>query len=57
MKILGIVALCFAAVQPAWAQESGPEQLVQRITDEVMAAIQELTGQVEAGVYNERPID
>jgi phospholipid transport system substrate-binding protein len=40
MKILGIVALCFAAVQPAWAQESGPEQLVQRITDEVMAAIQ-----------------
>ena len=26
-------------------------------TDEVMAAIQRLTGQVEAGVYNERPID
>ena len=27
------------------------------VTDEVMAAIQELSGQVEAGVYNERPID
>jgi 1-acyl-sn-glycerol-3-phosphate acyltransferase len=26
-------------------------------TDEVMAAIQELSGQVEAGVYNERPMD
>ena len=26
-------------------------------TDEVMAAIQRLTGQEEAGVYNERPID
>src|SRR5262245_28821675 len=25
MKILGIVAVCFAAVQPAWAQEPGPE--------------------------------
>ena len=27
------------------------------VTDEVMAAIQRLTGQEEAGVYNERPID
>jgi 1-acyl-sn-glycerol-3-phosphate acyltransferase len=27
------------------------------VTDGVMAAIQELSGQVEAGVYNERPID
>jgi len=27
------------------------------VTDEVMAAIQELTGQVEAGVYNERPFE
>ena len=27
------------------------------VTDEVMAAIQKLTGQVEAGIYNERPID
>lgn len=26
-------------------------------TDEVMAAIQRLTGQVEAGIYNERPIE
>jgi len=26
-------------------------------TDEVMAAIQRITGQVEAGIYNERPID
>ncbi|MXG91645.1 1-acyl-sn-glycerol-3-phosphate acyltransferase [Nocardioides sp. YIM 123512] len=27
------------------------------VTDEVMAAVQRLTGQVEAGVYNERPVD
>ena len=27
------------------------------VTDEVMAAIQRLTGQEEAGVYNERPVD
>jgi 1-acyl-sn-glycerol-3-phosphate acyltransferase len=26
-------------------------------TDRVMTAIQALTGQVEAGVYNERPVD
>jgi 1-acyl-sn-glycerol-3-phosphate acyltransferase len=26
-------------------------------TDEIMAAIQKLTGQEEAGIYNERPID
>jgi 1-acyl-sn-glycerol-3-phosphate acyltransferase len=26
-------------------------------TDEIMAAIQELTGQDEAGIYNERPIE
>jgi 1-acyl-sn-glycerol-3-phosphate acyltransferase len=26
-------------------------------TDEIMAAIQQLTGQEEAGIYNERPID
>src|SRR5436190_23134720 len=40
MKILVIVALsCAAWVNPAWAQEAGPEQLIQRITDEVMAAI------------------
>jgi 1-acyl-sn-glycerol-3-phosphate acyltransferase len=26
-------------------------------TDEVMAAVQRLTGQVEAGVYNERPVE
>jgi 1-acyl-sn-glycerol-3-phosphate acyltransferase len=26
-------------------------------TDEVMAAIAKLTGQVEAGIYNERPIE
>jgi phospholipid transport system substrate-binding protein len=48
MKILGIVALsCAALVNPAGAQEAGPEQLIQRITDEVMAAIhsdQELAG-------------
>src|SRR3954451_24599568 len=41
MKIFVIVALsCAAWVNPAWAQEAGPEQLIQRITDEVMAAIQ-----------------
>jgi phospholipid transport system substrate-binding protein len=41
MKILGIVFLsCAALVNPAWAQDAGPEQLIQRITDEVMAAIQ-----------------
>jgi phospholipid transport system substrate-binding protein len=42
MKIVqGVVAFAFAAcVGLAWAQEPGPEQLVQRITDEVMAAIQ-----------------
>jgi phospholipid transport system substrate-binding protein len=41
MKILRVVALSFAAFgNPAWAQEPGPEQLVQRITDEVLAAIQ-----------------
>src|SRR4029077_14466735 len=41
MKILGIVALSFAVLaDPAWAQEAGPEALIQRITDEVMAAIQ-----------------
>ena len=28
-----------------------------QVTDEVMAAIQQLTGQVEAGIYNERPAD
>ena len=28
-----------------------------QVTDEVMAAIQRLTGQVEAGIYNERPVD
>ena len=27
------------------------------VTDEVMTAIQRLTGQVEAGIYNERPIE
>ena len=27
------------------------------VTDEVMAAIAKLTGQVEAGVYNERPVE
>ena len=26
-------------------------------TDEVMAAIQRMTGQVEAGIYNERPVE
>lgn len=42
MKIVqGTSALAFAAcVGLAWAQEPGPEQLVQRITDEVMSAIQ-----------------
>jgi len=41
MKILGIVALsCAALANPASAQDPGPEQLIQRITDEVMAAIQ-----------------
>ena len=27
------------------------------VTDEVMAAIQRITGQVDAGIYNERPIE
>ena len=27
------------------------------VTDEIMAAIQELSGQEPAGVYNERPLD
>ena len=27
------------------------------VTDEIMAAIQELSGQEPAGVYNERPVD
>jgi 1-acyl-sn-glycerol-3-phosphate acyltransferase len=27
------------------------------VTDEVMAAIQKVTGQVEAGIYNERPVE
>jgi 1-acyl-sn-glycerol-3-phosphate acyltransferase len=34
-----------------------PGRARREVTDEVMAAIQGLTGQVEAGVYNERPID
>ena len=35
-----IIALCFvAAASPAWAQELGPEQLVQGITEEVFTAI------------------
>lgn len=42
MKIVrGIVGLGFTAcVSLAWAQEPGPEQLIERITDEVMTAIQ-----------------
>ena len=37
---------------------AGPHGRARRdATDEVMAAIAKLTGQVEAGVYNERPID
>src|SRR5262245_21801528 len=42
MKILqGILGLCLTACAGlACAQEAGPEQLVQRITDEVMEAIQ-----------------
>ena len=39
--VQGTVALAFAAcLRLAWAQEPGPEQLIQRITDEVMTAIQ-----------------
>src|SRR4051812_7891904 len=34
-----------------------PGRARREATDEVMAAIQKLTGQEEAGVYNERPID
>jgi 1-acyl-sn-glycerol-3-phosphate acyltransferase len=34
-----------------------PGRARREVTDEVMAAIQRLTGQEEAGVYNERPID
>jgi len=42
MKIVQrAIAFAFTAcVGLAWAQEPGPEQLIQRITDEVMAAIQ-----------------
>src|SRR5512138_408779 len=42
MKILPILSALFLAawMNLAWAQEAGPEQLIQRITDEVMAAIQ-----------------
>lgn len=37
--LLRIVALCFAAsVNLAWAQELGPEELVQSLTEEVIAA-------------------
>ena len=32
-----------------------PGRARRQVTDEVMAAIQALTGQPEAGVYNERP--
>ena len=39
-----------------YGTEVSPE-FISSVTDEVMAAIQRLTGQVEAGVYNERPID
>jgi 1-acyl-sn-glycerol-3-phosphate acyltransferase len=34
-----------------------PGRARREATDEVMAAIQRLTGQEEAGVYNERPVD
>jgi 1-acyl-sn-glycerol-3-phosphate acyltransferase len=34
-----------------------PGRARREVTDEVMASIQKLTGQEEAGVYNERPID
>ena len=34
-----------------------PGRARREVTDEVMAAIQRMTGQEEAGVYNERPID
>lgn len=34
-----------------------PGRARREATDEVMAAVQRLTGQVEAGVYNERPVD
>jgi phospholipid transport system substrate-binding protein len=42
MKILSTISALFlaAAMNLAWAQEAGPEMLIQRITDEVMAAIQ-----------------
>jgi phospholipid transport system substrate-binding protein len=42
MKILSTISTLFlaAAMNLAWAQEAGPEMLIQRITDEVMAAIQ-----------------
>src|SRR3954462_2615832 len=42
MKILTIVSALFlaASMNLARAQEAGPEQLIQRITDEVMTAIQ-----------------
>ena len=34
-----------------------PGRARREVTDEVMAAIQRLTGQVEAGIYNERPVE
>ncbi len=34
-----------------------PGRARREVTDEVMSAIQRMTGQDEAGVYNERPID
>src|SRR5580765_8257025 len=42
MKIRSIISafLLAAWMNLAWAQEAGPELLIQRITDEVMAAIQ-----------------
>ena len=56
--ILSFNLLAFSAgAQIASATELGPDALVKQITDQVMAEISRLSGQVEAGVYNERPPD